>query len=89
MVAYFLPYRWWVRSLFIVSTIPVAVVTNAFRVGGTGVLAHHYGIKAAEGFFHTFSGWLVFVCAFVILIAEVALIRKLDWGRIEEKGTIA
>jgi len=89
MVAYFLPYRWWVRSIFIISTIPVAVVTNAFRVGGTGVLAHHYGIQAAEGFFHTFSGWLVFVCAFLILMAEVWTLRRLNLGRIEEKGTIA
>ncbi len=89
MVAYFLPYRWWVRSIFIVSTIPVAVVANAFRVGGTGVLAHHYGLSAAEGFFHTFSGWLVFVCAFLILMAEVAIIRRLNLGRVEEKGTIA
>jgi exosortase len=89
MVAYFLPYRWWVRSIFIISTIPVAVVANAFRVGGTGMLAHQYGLRAAEGFFHTFSGWLVFVCAFFILMAEVAVIRKLNVGRVEEKGTIA
>ena len=89
MVAYFLPYRWWVRTVFIISTIPVAVIANAFRVGGTGVLAHRYGVEAAEGFFHTFSGWLVFVCAFLILMAEVALLRKLDLGRIDEKGTIA
>jgi exosortase/archaeosortase family protein len=78
-----------VRSIFILSTIPVAVVTNAFRVGGTGILAHRYGIEAAEGFFHTFSGWLVFVCAFVILIAEVAVLRKLNIGKIEETGTMA
>ena len=37
------------------------------RVAGTGVAAHYYGPEAAEGFFHTFSGWILFVVAFVML----------------------
>ncbi len=43
------------------STIPIAIFANGLRVAGTGILAHHYGAGAALGFFHTFSGWLVFV----------------------------
>jgi exosortase len=89
MVAYFLPFRWWLRGVFILSTIPIAVVTNAFRVGGTGVLAHHYGPAAAEGFFHSFSGWLVFVSAFGLLLLEVSLLMKLKIARTQEKGNLA
>jgi len=84
MVAYFLPFRWWVRSLFIATAVPIAIIANAFRVGGTGVLAHRYGAAAAEGFFHTFSGWIIFVVALVILVAEVGILKKLGIGRLQE-----
>ena len=77
MIAYFLPFRWWLKALFIASTVPIALVANSFRVAGTGVLSRWYGEAAAQGFFHTFSGWLVFVCAFGFLILEVTLLNWL------------
>lgn len=77
MIAYFLPFRWWLKALFIASTVPIALVANSFRVAGTGVLSSWYGEAAAQGFFHTFSGWLVFVCAFGFLILEVTLLNWL------------
>lgn len=58
-----------VRWIMALTTIPVAIVANGFRVAGTGIAAHYYGPEVAEGFFHTFSGWLVFVVALVILVA--------------------
>jgi len=39
-------------------------------VSGTGVLAHYYGTEVADGFFHTFSGWAVYVAAFVLLFGN-------------------
>ena len=76
MLAYFLPFRWMIRVAFVLTTIPIAIVANAFRVGGTGVLATYFGERAAQGFFHTFSGWLVFVFAFAVLLGEVALMHR-------------
>ncbi len=76
MLAYFLPMRWWARLLFIFTSIPVALLANAFRVGGTGLMGRWFGEEAAQGFFHTFSGWLVFVFAFVILLAELFLLQR-------------
>jgi exosortase len=76
MLAYFLPFKWIIRIAFVLTTIPIAIVANAFRVGGTGVLATYFGEKAAQGFFHTFSGWLVFVFAFVVLLGEVAILHR-------------
>ena len=61
---YFTDPRRWVRLMIAASTIPIAIVANGVRVAGTGILAHYYGAEAAQGFFHTFSGWLVFVLAF-------------------------
>jgi exosortase len=60
--------RNWARVLIALSAIPVAVITNGARVAGTGIGAHYYGAAAAEGFFHEFSGWLVFIAAFALLL---------------------
>jgi hypothetical protein len=49
--------------------VPIAILTNALRVSGTGVLAHYYGTQVADGFFHSFSGWVIYVVAFVMLFA--------------------
>jgi len=63
------------RVLLVVATIPIAIVANALRVAGTGVLAHFAGPEAAEGFFHSFAGWLVFMAAAVMLV----LLQRLPW----------
>jgi exosortase len=56
------------RSVIIVlSAVPIAIFTNALRVSGTGVLANYYGTQVADGFFHSFSGWVVYVVAFLML----------------------
>jgi exosortase len=73
---YFMDRRTWVRSTLAIATIPVAIVTNGLRVAGTGVGAHYFGAAAAEGFFHEFSGWLVFISAFVLLLV---IHRVLAW----------
>lgn len=62
-------YGFWRSTIIVLSAVPIAIVTNAFRVSGTGVLAHYYGIGIADGFFHTFSGWVVYVAAFLLLFA--------------------
>ena len=47
---------------------PVLWPTNtSFRVSGTGVLAHYYGTAVADGFFHSFSGWAIYIVAFILL----------------------
>ena len=45
----------------------MAIVANGLRVAGTGVAAQYYGAAAAEGFFHEFSGWVVFMVAFAAI----------------------
>jgi exosortase len=69
VLGYFSDPRGWVRTLVAFSSVPVAIVTNGFRVAGTGIAAHQFGAAAAEGFFHEFSGWLVFVSAFALMLA--------------------
>jgi len=75
--AYFSQRVMWKRWVLVLLSIPIAIVTNAFRVTGTGVLANYWGIEAAEGFYHTFSGWLIFVLAFVMLLGSGAILARI------------
>jgi exosortase len=76
VLGYFSDPRGWVRTVIALSSVPVAIVTNGFRVAGTGIAAHRFGPAAAEGFFHEFSGWMVFVAAFILMLAvQRAIVR--------------
>jgi exosortase len=74
---YFMDPRVGVRTVIALSSVPVAILANGFRVAGTGFAAHYMGPAAAEGFFHTFSGWLVFVVAFALLFVIYNILRRL------------
>lgn len=67
----------WKRWLLVILSIPIAIIANAARVSGTGILAHYFGAEAAEGFYHTFEGWLVFVVAFILLFMCGVILGKI------------
>jgi exosortase len=62
-------FGFWRSVILVASAVPIAILTNALRVSGTGVLAHYYGTEVADGFFHSFSGWVVYIVAFLLLLA--------------------
>jgi exosortase len=74
--AYFSQRAAWKRWLLVLLSVPIAIAANAFRVAGTGVLAHQFGPEAAEGFYHTFSGLAVFGAAFVLLLLSGAILSR-------------
>ena len=55
--------------LIVLAAVPIAIITNAARVSGTGILARFYGTEVADGFFHEFSGWVIYIVAFLLLFA--------------------
>ena len=69
LYGYFVEPRAAIRAVLVLATVPVAILANGLRVAATGFAAHFYGAQAAEGFFHSFSGWLVFLVAGVALLA--------------------
>jgi exosortase len=93
VLAYFAERRAAVRAVIVLSAIPIAVLANAARVAGTGLASHWFGRAAAEGFFHGFSGWLMFAVAFAGLLVVQRLMRGVSipsmnpWRRVsaEEK----
>lgn len=65
---YFFENKMWMRVVLFLATIPIAIVANASRVTLTGILTE-FKPELAEGFFHTASGWVIFMVALAILIA--------------------
>jgi exosortase len=63
VLGYFTERRALTRVAIALAAVPIAVIANAARVAGTGVASYWISPAAAEGFFHTFSGWLMFVVA--------------------------
>jgi exosortase len=65
-----------VRISLVLAMVPVAIVSNGVRVVVTAMLVNYFGIRAAEGFMHEFSGWVIFLVSVVLLLALHGLIRK-------------
>ena len=63
------------KSALFLSTIPIAVISNAARIVLLLLITHVYGKEAALGFFHDFSGMLVFVFAFIGLTIVMRLLK--------------
>jgi exosortase len=56
------------RVAIVAIAIPMAIGVNVLRVAGTAIIADH-NQELAMGFYHAFSGWLVFVAGFGLLYA--------------------
>jgi len=64
---YFLERSTWKRVVLALSSIPIAIAANAVRILGTGLCVQYWNPDKAVGFFHEFSGWVMFLVAFACL----------------------
>jgi len=71
----------WARAVFVAAVVPITILANAGRVVITGLIGQWFGIEYAQGFFHTFSSWLVFVFAFLCLLGVFSAIRRVQARR--------
>jgi exosortase D (VPLPA-CTERM-specific) len=67
----------WHKLLLLAMAAPITVAMNSFRIGMIGVLVDAYGIEHAEGFLHTFEGWVIFAACVAILFGMAALLQRL------------
>ena len=74
---YWIQERSWMRITLVVLMVPIAIISNGLRIVGAGVLAYRVAPEAAEGFFHLFSGWLIFLCALSLMLLAHRLLRSL------------
>jgi exosortase len=56
-----------IRVVLALASIPIAVAANSLRIVGTGLLVQYWDPEKAQGFFHEFSGWLIFVISLSML----------------------
>jgi exosortase len=77
---YWMQERSWMRIALVIMIAPIAIISNGLRIVLAGVLAYRVTPQSAEGFFHVFSGWLVFLCALLIMLLAHRLLRGL--GRV-------
>jgi exosortase len=81
-------YWFWRATIIVVSAVPIAILTNAFRVSGTGVLAHYYGTQVADGFFHSFSGWAIYIVAFILLFGIGIVLDRFKPAQVEGERSV-
>lgn len=67
----------WIRIALLAAMVPVAIVSNGIRVMATALLVHYRGITVAEGFYHSFSGWVIFLAAVTMLLTLHAALNSL------------
>ena len=67
LCAYLFQAPMWKRVTVFVSSMPIAILLNGFRIGVIGMLVELSGAGAAEGFLHLFEGWVIFLMSLGIL----------------------
>ncbi|MHB8533833.1 MAG: VPLPA-CTERM-specific exosortase XrtD [Sulfuricaulis sp.] len=77
IMAYFFKAAFWKRAVVFLSTIPITVFMNSFRVGMIGILVDHWGRSMAMGFLHYFEGWVVFMVCLGILVLEMWALSRM------------
>lgn len=81
LCAYLFKDKLWKRVVIVLSAIPISILINGFRIGMIGVLVELYGQGAAEGFYHLFEGWVIFMVSFGLLIGEIGILGRIGPAR--------
>ncbi len=81
LLAYWFKAALWKRIVLVISSVPLAIFVNSIRIAVTGILYRYIGAQAAEGFFHDFSGWLIFILVLGVLLIEMWILKKIPGSR--------
>jgi exosortase D (VPLPA-CTERM-specific) len=81
VIAYVFKGKTWARWCIVLSTIPITVFMNSFRIGVIGVLVDRFGIAQAEGVLHQFEGWVIFMACLALLLIECRLLLSFSGDR--------
>lgn len=68
------------RVILALAAIPIAVAANVARIVGTGLCVQYWNPDKALGFFHEFSGWVMFVVSLVCLYVVHRVMRLITPG---------
>jgi exosortase len=73
--SYFFELRPWLRAALVALAVPVAILINALRITGTGIIGT-YDQAYTVGTYHEALGWACFLLGFVIILGIHRLIPK-------------
>ena len=85
LVAYLYKAPFWKKAALVISAAPLTIFINSFRIAVTAVLVNNFGLQMAEGFFHQFEGWIVFLMGIALLGIEILALEGFCWSKIEIK----
>jgi EpsI family protein len=86
LMAYWFRASMWKKIVLCLSSLPLAIMVNSLRIALTGILYTSWGPSVSEGFFHGFSGWLIFVVTIPVLLAEMWILGKI--GKAPERAAL-
>jgi exosortase D (VPLPA-CTERM-specific) len=72
----------WQRMLVFLSSIPIAIGMNGFRIGVVGILVDRWGNAMAEGVLHFFEGWVIFLGCALLLAIEMWIFALMSRKRL-------
>ncbi len=75
LFAYFTRAKTWKRVVLLLAAVPLAAIANTVRIAVLCAVANVWGIDVALGFFHDFSGFLLFFIALGGLFVLRGLLR--------------
>ncbi|MGH9398248.1 MAG: exosortase/archaeosortase family protein [Terriglobia bacterium] len=65
------------RVVLAFAAVPIAVLANGLRIMGTGITGLYWDPDKAQGFFHEFSGWVIFILSLIALFILHKILRGL------------
>jgi exosortase D (VPLPA-CTERM-specific) len=81
IVAYVYRAPFWKRALLFLSSVPITVLMNSFRIGLIGVTVEFWGEDMAQGILHDFEGWVVFMASLVVLLLFMVVLNRIGRHR--------
>ena len=81
IAAYFYRAAFWKRAVIFLSSIPITVLMNSFRIGAIGIMVDRWGQSMAEGFLHDFEGWVIFMACTATLMLEMWALSRFSRTR--------
>ncbi len=84
LAAYLLNAPIWQRALILLSSIPITIAMNGFRIGLVGFTMDRWGPRMADGALHFFEGWIIFVASALLLTLEAYVLARFSGKRFFE-----
>jgi exosortase D (VPLPA-CTERM-specific) len=81
LAAYLFHAPLWQRTIVLLSSIPIAIGMNGFRIALVGILVNGWGNQMAEGVLHAFEGWVIFLACAMLLTAEMYVLALVSGKR--------